>query len=139
MDHSMNQRYVMSIIRLPLHIHEDGTYTSMHDYIHMDFEPCPVLPPNMDQETCMKRLKELIRDVHESATVVTPMSDKVESNSKDMTDSSIESKVIELPWPTIRPSRTTASRSTTFKHYTSSMKKTTDKSRGHRHTNRREP
>ena len=137
MNHSMNQRYVMSIIRMPLHIHEDGTYTSMHDYIHMDFEPCPVLPPTMDQDVCMKRLKELIRDVHDESTVVTSMSDKVEPVEAKCV-SEVEAKVIQLPWPTIQPSRTTASRSTTFRNYTSSMKKTTDKSHRHRHTNRRE-
>lgn len=125
----------MSIIRMPLHIHEDGTYTSMHDYIHMDFEPCPVLPPTMNQDVCMKRLKELIRDVHESAIGVT--SDKTDSSTETDVEAKGLTESIQLPWPTVRPSRTTASRSTTFRNYTSSMKKTVDKSHRHRHTNRR--
>jgi hypothetical protein len=60
----MDNKYVMSVIRLPLHIHEDGTYTSLHDFIHMGFEPCATLPAIQDQSICMKQLDELIRTLH---------------------------------------------------------------------------
>ena len=55
----------MSIIRLPLLIHDDGTYTTLHDSIRMDFEPCPELPsPDIDQQnSSTARLTELIADL----------------------------------------------------------------------------
>jgi hypothetical protein len=105
----MDNKYVMSVIRLPLHIHEDGTYTSLHDFIHMGFEPCATLPAIQDQSICMKQLDELIRTLH-------PPKYKEENIVGEAAAEAAKEVTHTIPPPIPHP-RDCNSRTTTFKNY----------------------
>jgi hypothetical protein len=100
----------MSIIRLPLLIHDDGTYTTLHDSIRMDFEPCPELPMSDpdQQNSSTVRLTELIADL----CITT------DTNTDIIESSNVQS--VPCPWPIIldhSATRRRIGRPTTFKNY----------------------
>jgi hypothetical protein len=136
----MDNKYVMSVIRLPLHIHEDGTYTSLHDFIHMGFEPCATLPAIQDQSICMKQLDELIRTLHppkykDNNTVVGQAATEADAGAAKEVTHTIPPPIPQKPTlryhegrlhpqslpvfdsPTLGLPRDRNSRTTTFKNY----------------------
>ena len=42
---SVNTSYVIAVIRLPLEVHPDGTFTALNDNIDFEFIPIKELPP----------------------------------------------------------------------------------------------
>ena len=117
----------MSIIRLPLLIHDDGTYTTLHDSIRMDFEPCPELPPpDTDQQnSSTARLTELIADLC------------IASNT---TSNTIIEDSSSFPWPIIldrSATRRRVGRPTTFKNYSTKPSMVHASETQHLHSNKR--
>ena len=131
----MKPKYVMSIIRLPLLIHDDGTYTTLHDSIRMDFEPCPELPsPDIDQQnSSTARLTELIADLCIASNTTSNTTSIIE-------DSSSSSSTISCPWPIIldrSATRRRIGRPTTFKNYATKPSMVHASETPHLHSNRR--
>ena len=135
-------KYVMSIIRLPLLIHDDGTYTTLHDSIRMEFEPCPELPqsPSPEQQhESTARLTALIADLCQdpSPTTLTQELNPALELAQDQ-DQDQDQELNPEQWPvTLDRSaiRRRVSRPTTFKHY-SSMANASDPTIKRRHTMR---
>lgn len=44
----MNTAYVIAVIRLPLEVHPDGTFTALNDNIDFEFIPIKELPPKKE-------------------------------------------------------------------------------------------
>ena len=126
MNHT-KETYVMSIIRLPLLIHDDGTYTTLHDSIRMEFEPCPELPPQLSPEQhdeSTARLTELIADLCIASNTTSNMTIESESSSASSSSFVPCPCPCPCPWPTILDrslNRRRIGRPTTFKNYATKL------------------
>jgi hypothetical protein len=53
-----DERYIMSVIRMPLRVHRDGTYTTLDDRIVMSFEAWEGPPPPVSDENSRRQSTE---------------------------------------------------------------------------------
>ena len=112
-----DERYIMSVIRMPLRVHRDGTYTTLDDRIVMSFEAWEGPPPPVSDENSRRQSTEELNALLSSLKHPIPSSNPDPSPSSNP-DPSPSSNPDPNRRVGIDPTKKTRyGRPTTFKNY----------------------
>jgi len=114
-----DERYIMSVIRMPLRVHRDGTYTTLDDRIVMSFEAWEGPPPPVSDENTRRQnteeLNALLSSMKNPSPSIEPdPSPSIEPNPSPSVEPNPSRRVGIDPTTT---KKTRYGRPTTFKNY----------------------